>query len=136
MKPGVLAGLDEVLDEIRIAGVEPGPHPRQVRPLRQAVHREHAVETSREDRRGLGCELDVALVARDDDAARRGPTPPIARKRAASATDPVGLPGSFTQSTSARSASSAETRSRSRCQAGVERAPAPRGSRRASAPIS
>ena len=115
-QPGVLARLDEVRDEVGIAGVEADAHARQVRPLRQAVHREHAVEPAAEDRRGLGRELRVALVARDDDAARRAPTPRPSRSASAPAADDVGLPGSFTQSTSARSASASAIASRSRCQ--------------------
>ena len=65
-EPGVLAGLDEVGDEIGVARVEADAHAGEVRALGDAVHREHTVEPGRKDRRGLGRELGVALVARDD----------------------------------------------------------------------
>ena len=69
----MLARLDEVRDEIGIAGVEADAHAREVRALGDAVHREHAVEPGGEDRRGRGRELAVALVARDDHAVTTTP---------------------------------------------------------------
>ena len=70
---GVFPGLDEILDQRGIAGVEADPHAREVRTLRQAVHREHTVEPAGEDRVRLRGELDVALVARNDDAVGAAP---------------------------------------------------------------
>ena len=54
----------EVLDQIGVAGVEADPDAGQVRPLRQRVHGDHAVEPVLEDRAAaaLPRELDVALV--------------------------------------------------------------------------
>ena len=82
---------------------------------------------------GVVGELGVALVAGDDDAPARVPTRPHRASRAGDATAPVGLLGSLSQSTSARSASAGSTaaevevpllvdRHRHRPQAG-ERAP-------------
>src|SRR5436853_197512 len=67
-EPGVLAGFDEIRNELAIAGVETHAHPRKVRALRQAVHREHAFEPTGENGRGLRREFGVALVAGDDDS--------------------------------------------------------------------
>ena len=39
-QPGVLAYLAEVLDQVRVAGDEPGPQSGHVRALRERVHRE------------------------------------------------------------------------------------------------
>ena len=52
---------------------EPDAHAGEVRPLRDAVHREHAVGPRRENGRGLGRELGIALVARHHDAALARP---------------------------------------------------------------
>ena len=69
----MLAGLDQILDERGVAGVEPDAHAREVRPLREAVHREHTVESGAQDRARVRSELDVALVTRDDDTVRTTP---------------------------------------------------------------
>ena len=113
---GVLAGLDEVVDERRVAGVEPDAHAREVRALREAVHREHTVEARRRGswsgaertRRSTRRSRSTTPCARPHSATRS--------RYAASATDDDGLPGSLIHSSSARSASSALIASRSRCQ--------------------
>ncbi len=68
-EPGVLAGLDEVGDEIGVARVEADTHAGQVRALRDAVHRQHTVEPTGQDRCRIRRELAVALVARDQHTA-------------------------------------------------------------------
>ncbi len=72
-QPDVLAGLDEIRDEIGVAGVEADAHAGHVRTLRHAVHGEDVVDAGAQDRRRYRRELGVALVARDDDAALARP---------------------------------------------------------------
>ena len=113
----VLAGLDEVRDQVRVAGVEAARASRRGSTAsRGCAPRARWSSPALEDRRGLGRVLGVALVARDDDAAAARPLGDRARSAPASATELVGLPGSLTQSTSARSASAGAIESRSRCQ--------------------
>jgi hypothetical protein len=63
----MLARLDKVRHEIGIAGVEADARARKIRPLRNAVHRQHALEALAQNRCARGGKLDVALVAREHD---------------------------------------------------------------------
>ena len=45
----MLARLDQVRDQLGVAGVEADAHAREVRPLRQAVHRECALDAAPEE---------------------------------------------------------------------------------------
>ena len=71
----MLAHLLQVGDELGIPGVEAGAEAGQVRPLRQRVDGDHAVESVLEDRAGrtVPRELAAALVAEHRDPVRATP---------------------------------------------------------------
>ncbi len=73
--PTCLRTSRQVLDEVRVAGVEPDSHAGQVGALRQRVHGDHTVETMFEDRTAPSSprELHVALVGEHGDAVPPAP---------------------------------------------------------------
>ena len=84
---GVLAQLGQVVDEVGITRVEADPGARQVRPLRQGVHGQHALEAVGHDGapRTVPRELDVALVGQHGH-----PVPAAPRRRRAQVVDSAG----------------------------------------------
>ncbi len=77
MSPACLRSSARYSTSTGVAGVEPDPHPRQVRALRQRVQRQHPVGAVLDDarRRALPGELGVALVGEHRHVHAPGPTP-------------------------------------------------------------